>query len=54
VSGQPLQFSRELPGIGDRERLVRRAKLHAWLGANALFGLWWADSVTALLIGASP
>jgi hypothetical protein len=81
VSGQPLQMSRKLPGIGERERLVRRAKLLAWLGvgwhgveaarsegqqnmlcaylsaallvglgANALFGQWWADPVTALLI----
>ena len=54
MSGQPLQLSRKLPGIGERERLVRWAKLSAallvGLGANALFGLWWADPVTALLI----
>jgi hypothetical protein len=69
LSDQLLQLSRKPPGIGERERLVRRAKLLAWLGVGwhgleaaiavgagfvarsiALFGLWWADPITPLLI----
>src|SRR5918994_1893727 len=32
MTGQPLQLSRKPPGMGEREQLVRRAKLLAWLG----------------------
>src|SRR5215217_8246757 len=34
LSGQPLQWSRKPPGIGEREQLVRGAKLLAWLGVG--------------------
>ncbi len=51
MSGQPVQLEIRRPlKTAERARLVRRAKLLAGLGVNALFGLWWADPLTALLI----
>jgi hypothetical protein len=46
VSGQQLQLSRKLPGIGAREQLIRRAKLLAWLGVV------WHGLEAAIAVGA--
>ena len=46
MSIQPLQLSRKPPGTGERERLVRRAKLLAWLGIG------WHGVEAAIAIGA--
>jgi divalent metal cation (Fe/Co/Zn/Cd) transporter len=46
VSSQPLQLSRKPPGTGERERLVRRAKLLAWLGVG------WHGVEAAIAVGA--
>jgi hypothetical protein len=46
VSGQPLRLLRKLPGIGERERLVRWAKLLAWLGVG------WHGVEAAIAVGA--
>jgi hypothetical protein len=46
VSGQLLQVSRKPPGMGERERLVRRAKLLAWLGVG------WHGMEAAIAVGA--
>jgi hypothetical protein len=46
LSGQLLQLSRKPPGIGERERLVRRAKLLAWLGVG------WHGLEAAIAVGA--
>jgi len=46
VSGQPLQLSRKPPGTGERERLVRRARLLAWLGVG------WHGLEAAIAVGA--
>ena len=42
------------PAPAERDRLVRRARALTWLGlgANALFGWWWADPAAALIIAA--
>ena len=46
VSGQPLRLSRKPSGVGERERLVRRAKLLAWLGVG------WHGVEAAIAVGA--
>src|ERR687893_2367540 len=46
MTGQPLQLSRKPPGIGEREQLVRRAKLLAWLGVG------WHGVEAAIAVGA--
>jgi hypothetical protein len=46
VSGQPFRLSRKPPGIGERERLIRRAKLLAWLGVG------WHGVEAAIAVGA--
>lgn len=46
MSGQQLQLSRKLPGIGAREQLIRRAKLLAWLGVV------WHGLEAAIAVGA--
>ena len=46
MTGQPLQLSRKPPGIIERERLVRRAKLLAWLGIG------WHGVEAAIAVGA--
>ena len=46
MSGQPLQLSRKPSGVGERERLVRRAKLLAWLGVG------WHGVEAAIAVGA--
>jgi divalent metal cation (Fe/Co/Zn/Cd) transporter len=46
VSTQPLQLSRKPPGTGERERLVRQAKLLAWLGVG------WHGVEAAIAVGA--
>ena len=46
MSGQLLELSRKPPGIGERERLVRQAKLLAWLGVG------WHGLEAAIAVGA--
>jgi divalent metal cation (Fe/Co/Zn/Cd) transporter len=46
VSIQPLQLSRKPPGTGERERLVKRAKVLAWLGVG------WHGVEAAIAVGA--
>jgi divalent metal cation (Fe/Co/Zn/Cd) transporter len=46
VSIQQLQLSRKMPGTGERERLVRRAKFLAWLGVG------WHGVEAAIAVGA--
>lgn len=46
MSSQPLQLSRRPPGAVERERLVRRAKLLAWLGVG------WHGAEAAIAVGA--
>ena len=46
MSSQQLQLSRKPPATGERERLVRRAKLLAWLGVG------WHGVEAAIAVGA--
>jgi divalent metal cation (Fe/Co/Zn/Cd) transporter len=52
VSGQPLRLSRKPSGVGGRERLVRRAKLLAWLGVG-WHGVEAAIAVSAGVVAGS-
>src|SRR4051794_5346467 len=45
MTSQPLQLSPK-PGVGERERLVRRAKMLAWLGVG------WHGVEAAVAVGA--
>src|SRR5215210_1449954 len=46
MTDRPLQLSRKPTGTGERERLVRRAKLLAWLGVG------WHGVEAAIAVGA--
>ena len=46
MSGHPLQLARKPPGSGERARLVRWAKILAWLGIG------WHGIEAAIAIGA--
>jgi len=46
VNGHPIQLTRKTPGSGERVRLVRRAKILAWLGVA------WHGIEAAVAVGA--